>query len=88
MMKIMITSLVLMMGALHIGWNKDEDFEVIPVGYAYELVGNDGKRTLAFETWHDVGPGDVKGAPVPMFRVDKNGHVTMNVIDPAIGWGE
>jgi len=83
----MITSLVLLIGALHIGWNKDDD-QTIPVGYDYEMVGDDGKRTLEFESWYDIGKGEGEGGSAPSFAVDENGKVTLNALDPAIGWGK
>ena len=68
------------------GWNEDQQDP--PLGAFYAQVGYDGKITLAVASWYELEDWEIVKGSAASSAVDENGKVRVNVIDPAIGWGE
>jgi hypothetical protein len=68
------------------GWNEDQ--QDLPIGIPYVQIGYDGQHTLEVACWYSLEDWEIVKGSAASFSIDQKGKVTVNAIDPAIGWGE
>jgi hypothetical protein len=70
------------------GWNKDR--QIVPLGALYwqSAGGDDNKGTVGTASWYDLADWEIVKGSAASYWVQADGHVHVNMIDPAIGWGE